>query len=103
MSEITVGKIDVSALRSVRMEDDGALRDIATNEIIGFSPFKFLKVGPPYFDHTCKPPWYKRLLGHKAKSFHTGTFYCDYPSDEEYQRLLDERRKKDKEEQRCRK
>lgn len=90
--DITVGKIDASSIRAVQVEKDSALRDLATGEIIGFSAFKVLKAGPPYFNHVIRPPWYKRLLGYKAQTFHMGTFYCDHPSDEEYQRLLDEKR-----------
>jgi len=92
-SNITVGKIDASGIRSVQIEKDLALRDLATKEIIGFSALKFLRVGPPYFDHTYRPPWYKRLFGDKVQVFRIGTFYVDRPSDEEYQRMLEERRK----------
>ena len=92
-SSITVGKIDTSNIRVVQVEKDLALRDLATKEIVGFSALKFLRIGPPYFDHTYRPPWYKRLFGDKAQVFRTGTFYVDRSSDEEYQRMLEERRK----------
>ena len=71
VSDITTGKIDASSIGVVRVERDYALRDLATKKIIGFSALKFLKAGP------------------------LGTFYMDRPSDEEYQRMLEERRDED--------